>query len=94
MKLFSRTPIIQSNIKAARDRDQKLMALLVRMTAPHCPARYIVNVVNSPEIIGQVPATLHKGQISTVVRNLWQIYQSALFYTSLFHDLSSANKEG
>lgn len=75
---LARHAVIQMNIKAAGNCDQKLMQAFVRMAASFSPSRYIVKIINPAYGEGNVIQAFDTGEVSTGIVELGQVNQSAI----------------
>ncbi len=69
---------IQDDIEASRHSDDKLVKVLVRMTAALGPARHIVEIVDSLDFERHMARSFDEREITTRIGNLWQIYEFAV----------------
>ena len=87
MKAFLLKAVIQNHIKASRKRDDQLMQILVGVPAALGPAGNIIEIVDTLDVKGHMPASLDEGEIAAGIVESREVNDPALSET---HEVSSS----
>ena len=87
MKAFFLSAIIQNHIKTSRKRDDQLMQILVGVPAALRATGYIIEIVDTLDVKGHMPAALDEGEIASGIVESREVNDLALGQT---HEVSSS----
>jgi hypothetical protein len=69
------SPVIQANAQAPRQADDELVQIKVRMSPPVLTGGDVIHVKNSPYYKWYVSSAFEKGQVATMVVDLWEVHE-------------------